>query len=163
MHYESEAISNPTVSKLDKTNSVSLLTLFQVVTCCCIFFAVLRFSPSTALAITIVVAPALIRTAVASEMRRRKKVPFSLKSRALVFMHSIWVVLITIGFGVAAFVAVSLGFGILGMLFGFAIASTDYLAEAGIIGTVGGMIWGMAGAVFAIFFALCKFWKPVIR
>lgn len=163
MQYESKAISNPAVGKLDKANSVSLLTLFQIVTCCCVFFAVLRYSPSVALAVTVVIAPALIRTAVASEMRRRKKVSFSVKTRALVFLNSIGVVLLIIGFGVAAFVAVSLGFGLLGMLFGFAIASTDYLAEAGIIGTVGGMIWGMAGAVFAIFFALCKFWNPVIR
>ena len=163
MQYDANAISESAVSDLDRTRSVSLWTLFQVVTCCCIFFAVLRYSPSLALAVTVIVAPALIRTAMASEIKRRRSRSFSLRERLVVFANSLGVVLLTIGFGIAAFVAVSLGFGLLGMLFGFAVANTDYLAEAGIIGTVGGMIWGMAGAVFAMFYAVCKLWCPIVK
>lgn len=140
---------------------ITLRALFQIVTCCCVFFAVLRFSPSLALALTLIIAPSLIRTAIVSELQRRRGLPFTVGSRLRVFISSIGIVLITIGLAAVAFVLVSLGFGLLGMLFGFAISSTDYIVEAGIIGTVGGMIWGLAGAVFAVFFALCKYWNPL--
>ncbi len=155
-----ETIPAAAIPAQRSTNEVTLRALFQVVTCCCVFFAVLRFSPSLALTLTIVVAPALIRTAFVSEIMRRDGQSFTFQSRFRVFLSSVGLVLMTIGFAVVAFVLVSLVFGLLGMLFGFAISSTDYIVEAGIIGTVGGMIWGLAGAVFAVFFAMCKYWNP---
>jgi hypothetical protein len=56
-------------------------------------------------------------------------------------------------------VIVSFAFGVLGMLFGFAVAQTDFLYEAGIIGTVGGMIWGMAAGFLTIVFLLVRLWN----
>ena len=155
----SQSINNPTSPVISGAQPVSLKTLFQVVTCCCVFFAVLRFSPLLALIFTLILAPSLIRTAYVAECFRQKDQPLNLKSRMKVFSKAIGEVLLTMLAGFSAFVIVSLGFGLLGLLFGFAVAQSDFLFEAGIIGTVGGMIWGMAGAFLTMVFFMVRFWN----
>ena len=53
--------------------SFSIKTLFQITTASALFFACVRFSPILAIAITVFVAPAIIRTGFISEMYRRNK------------------------------------------------------------------------------------------
>ena len=159
----SPIVNNPAPRIQSSGQPVSLSSIFQVVTCCCVFFAVLRLSPLAALVLTIVVAPALIRTAYLAEINRRQDRVFSLKQRLVSFAKSISVVLLTFSSGALAFLIVSMLFGALGVLFGFAVSSSDYLFEAGIIGTIGGMVWGIAAGFLAMVFILFRFWGSPIK
>lgn len=155
-------INNSISPTISGRQPISLLTLLQIVTCCCIFFAVLRISPLAALIMTVIVAPALIRTAYISEVFQRSGSPLNWQQRLGKFAKAIGAVITTLLAGVLAFTIISAAFGLLGMLFGFAVASTDYLFEAGVIGTVGGMIWGMAGSFLTVVFLLFRFWSQPV-
>lgn len=111
---------------------------------------------------TVIVAPALIRTAYISEVFQRSGSPLNWQQRLGKFAKAIGAVITTLLAGVLAFTIISAAFGLLGMLFGFAVASTDYLFEAGVIGTVGGMIWGMAGSFLTVVFLLFRFWSQPV-
>ena len=75
-------------------------------------------------------------------------------------MSSIGVVLLTVGLAVGAFLVVSLAFGVFGMLMSMMLGSASLSSDAAVIGTVGGMIWGVGGAVLATAYSICKLWFP---
>ncbi len=141
--------------------SISLWTLFQVLTACCIFLAILRFSPTLALVATVVFGPAVIRTAWVSEIHRRQKKSFRWPERIRFFGGSVAVVLMTLSAGLLSFVVISAGFGVLGLVFGGAITSFEMGYEAAVMATVGGMVWGMAVGFLAMCFVVCKLWHPM--
>jgi len=140
--------------------SFSLQMLFQITTACALFFACLRFSPLLAILLTIVFAPAFIRTGQISEIHRQNKLEFGLAKRISCFLGSVAFVLLTAAFALLVFVSVSLGFGLLGMFFSAAIGSTDLSIDAAIVGTAGGMIWGFAGALLATGLVILRMWLP---
>ena len=126
---------------------------------CCVFFAVLKVSPMAAFFITIFVAPALIRTAWSSDLHRRNKEEFQWRSRLGCFAESFGIVLVTYLIGAAAFVLVVIVFGLLGMLFGLMV-SADLWFDSAVMGVTGGVVWGLAGAMFAILLTATRIWPP---
>ena len=142
--------------------SLSLLCLFQVLTACCVFFACLRISPSLTLFGTILISPAIIRTAWASDLYRRRRKKFCWKTRLSFFLGSLGVVVTTISLGGLVFSLICLVFALLGLLFGLMV-STDLILEAAVVGTAGGMIWGMAGALLAVAFTATRIWTPQVK
>ena len=148
------------VTALGGSSTISLRCLFQIVTGCGIFLAVLRFSPMIAGLGTIMIAPAIIRTGMASERYQSEKLSFGLKRRILVFAESLGVVIMTGLFAGSVFLLVSFLFGLLGMLFGSAVSNGDLSFDVAVVGTAGGMIWGMAGALLAIGYSAYSTWIP---
>lgn len=142
--------------------SISLRCLFQIVTGCGVFFAVLRVSPMIAIFGTIIIAPAIIRTGLAAEGYQLESLPFGIKRRITVFMESLGVVLLTAVFAGSVFLVISFLFGILGMLFGSAVSNGDLSYDVAVVGTAGGMIWGMAGALLAIGYSAYTTWLPEV-
>jgi len=140
--------------------TISLRCLFQIVTGCSVFFAILRFSPMTAIVGTVIIAPAIIRTGLAAERYQLERLPFSLKRRVIVFLESLSVVLLTALFAGSVFLVISFLFGILGMLFGSAVSNGDLSFDVAVVGTAGGMIWGMAGGLLAIGYSAYSTWMP---
>ena len=157
-----ESRSPRPVAALAGNATISLRCLLQIVTGCGIFFAVLRFSPMAAIVGTIIIAPAIIRTGLASERYRNENQPFGLNRRLVVFAESLGVVLLTGLFAGSVFLIVSCLFGLLGMLFGSAVSDGDLSFDVAIVGTAGGMIWGMAGALLAIGYSAYSTWVPSV-
>ena len=140
--------------------SFSIKTLFQVTTASALFFACLRFSPILAIGITVFVAPAIIRTGLISEIYRRNDLEFTLTKRLQFFASSIGVVLFAIVIAGVVFVLTSLMFGLFGMAFSAMVGARELSGDAAVVGTAGGMIWGMAAAMLAVGFALVRTWLP---
>lgn len=140
----------------------SLVCLFQILTACCIFFSCLRFSPLLAIIGTILVTPAIIRTAMAADLHRKSGVKFSLARRFRVFVESLVVVVLTLAFTGSVFALVSFGFGLICVaISAFLGTSMDLLSEIAFIGTVGGTVWGATGAILAM--GVCSpAWKPAV-
>jgi hypothetical protein len=46
------------------------------------------------------------------------------------------------------------------MLFGSAVSNGDLSFDVAVVGTAGGMIWGMAGALLAIGYSAYSTWMP---
>ena len=155
-----ECRSTRRVAALTGKATISLRCLLQIVTGCGIFFAVLRFSPMLAIVGTIVIAPAIIRTGLASERYRLENQPFGVNRRLIVFVESLGVVLLTGLFAGSVFLIVSCLFGLLGMLFGSAVSDGDLSFDVAVVGTAGGMIWGMAGALLAVGYSAYSIWVP---
>ena len=154
-------VASPSIS-FSRNNTITLRCLFQIVTGCCIFFAVLRFSPLVAVIGTIMIAPAIIRTGLAAELYRQAKTNFNWRRRIYVFFESLGVVLLTLVFAVSVFAIISCLFGIMCMMFGMAVSQGDISFDAAIVGTAGGMIWGMAGAILAVGYSAYRTWMPAI-
>jgi hypothetical protein len=140
--------------------SFSIKTLFQITTASALFFACLRISPILAIAITVFVAPAIIRTGLISEIYRRNDLPFGLATRLNYFVNSIGIVVLALTIGGVAFLSTSLLFGLFGMVFSTLVGSSELSTDAAVIGTAGGMVWGMAAAMLTIGFAVMKTWIP---
>ena len=141
---------------------ISLLCLLQIVTGCCVFFAILRLSPLVAILGTIIVAPAIIRTGLAAEAYRLGGTPFGISRRIAVFLESMSLVVLTGLFAASIFLTISFAFGIFGMVFGMAIFDGDLSSDVAIVGTAGGMIWGLAGALLAIGYFAYRMGKPTL-
>jgi len=140
----------------------SLVCLFQIVTACCIFFACLRISPLLAIIGTLVSAPAIIRTGLVSELYRKNRLPFCWQTRLYCFAESVSVVLLTYATCATVFAAVSLVFGAGWVCVAWALGSSDRLFDIAFVGTAGGTIWGLLGAMLAFGFCASK-WKPTAK
>jgi hypothetical protein len=148
--------------KPSNSSSFSLRVLFFAVTAVAIFLGLYQLNSLAALLTTLIVAPALIRTTISSELHRRSGQPFLWTMRSRCFLVSIGLVLVTIFVGTVAFVFVSVVFGLFGLFLGFAAGVSDMAYDTAIVGTAGGMIWGMAGSGLAITFTIWKYWSPNI-
>lgn len=143
-------------------STISLRCLFQIVTGCGVFLAILRISPMIAVVGTILIAPAIIRTGMASERYQAEELAFGWKRRILVFAESLGIVIMTGLFAGSVFLVVSFLFGLLGMLFGSAVSDGELSFDVAVVGTAGGMIWGMAGALLAIGYSAYSTWVPSV-
>lgn len=131
--------------------SMTITNLFQIVTGCALFFACMRFSPVVAIVLTIFLTPAIIRTGLVGQRRRVQGHSFSMWSRTLAFGESLFIMLVTLLMGLAVFALISLGFGLICIgITAMSGSATDLLRDVGFIGTLGGTIWGSAGAVLSL-------------
>jgi hypothetical protein len=143
--------------------AISLVCMFQIVTACCIFFACLRISPLLAIIGTVVATPAIIRTGLASELYRKNGRRFNWTRRIRVFLESVGVVVLSLVFILTVFSLVSMSFGLICVVIAFFLGTApELLSEIAFIGTFGGAVWGVTGAILAV--GLCaQTWKPTLE
>ena len=143
------------------SSSFSLVTLFQILTACCIFFAILRVSPLLAIIGTVVTTPAIIRTAIAADLYQRHGVKFKWVHRIRCFLESTGLTVVTLALSATVFVLISLAFGLFSVGASYVIGANEMLADIALVGTIGGMVWGAAGSILA--FGLCvRKWQPEV-
>lgn len=134
-------------------SSFTLTTLFQIVTGCSVFFAVLQASPLIAILGTIILTPAFVRTAIASEVYLQKGVQFTWLRRSRYFLESTGLTVVSLFFSAAAFALISIFFGIFSAAVASVMGLSELARDIAFIGTVCGMIWG--GTAGFIVFGLC--------
>ena len=157
---ESQCTADSTVlfqhnSSIEQTGSASfsLTTMFQILTACCIFFAVLKASPLLAIIGTIVLTPAIIRTAMAAEVYQKHGLKFNWTRRVRCFLESTGLTVVTYALSATVFALISLAFGLICVAASFAMGISELATDIAFVGTAGGMIWGVAGGMLA--FGLC--------
>ena len=134
-------------------SSFTLTTLFQIITGCCIFFAVLQSSPLFAIIGTVILTPAIVRTAIASDTYFKKGIRFSLYRRVQYLFESTGLTVVSLFFSVVVFALISLTFGLLSAILANVMGVTSMTRDIAIVGTVCGMIWG--GTAGLIVLGLC--------
>lgn len=142
------------------STSFSLSTLLAIVTGVAVFLAVYRWNSSLALLGTLVLTPALIRTLIVADCLKRLDQPLGWRDHLNWMCGSILMVLSTLLAGAIAFLGVSVLCGCLGMLLGFAVGNGGLAIDTAIVGTAGGMIWGLGGGLLAITYFIWRFWLP---
>jgi len=140
-------------SQIPGQSSFTLTTLFQIVTGCCVFFAVLQASPLFAILGTIILTPAIVRTAIASDVYLQKGIRFTMYQRFRYFFESTGLTVVSLFLSAAAFSMISLGFGLFSAVFAVLMGLSSMAQDIGFVGTVCGMIWGGTGGL--IVFGLC--------
>lgn len=138
----------------------SLFALLVLLTCIAVFLGVYEWNRFLALASTLIVAPALIRTTVLADRQRRMGQPWSVWQRLRSFGGSLLIVQATGCAGLAAFLLVSLLFGLIGLLFGWAMGIEGLEFDSAVVGTAGGMVWGMGAALLAVTYVAWRYWFP---
>lgn len=144
------------------SSSISLAYMFHILTGCALFLACFQFSPLLASLLTIVLSPTIIRTHFAAEIHRQNELEFSSQLRLKYFVSSLGVVLLTLFLAGLAFVAVSMAFGLFAVLLGCMMGLNDLQVDSAVLGTAGGMVWGIGAAALAICFTACRIWKPIV-
>jgi hypothetical protein len=157
---ESECTADATVlfqhiPSIEPTGSASfsLTTMFQILTACCIFFAVLNASPLLAIIGTLVMTPAIIRTAMAAELYQKHGLKFNWTRRVRCFLESTGLTVVTYALSATVFALISLAFGLICVAASFVMGISELATDIAFVGTAGGMIWGVAGGILA--FGLC--------
>jgi hypothetical protein len=140
--------------------SFSLFSLMVLVTLVALFFVVHEWSSLAAFLGTLLVAPALVRTTVLADRKYRAGQPWTIAEKIRVFGTSLGVVLITALVAAVAFLLVSLLFGALGLVFGWAMGIQGLEVDTAVVGTAGGMIWGMAAALLTVTYIAWRYWFP---
>jgi hypothetical protein len=138
----------------------SLFALLVLLTCIGLFLGIYEWNRFAALASTLLVAPALIRTTVLADHQRRIGQPWSVLQRFRSLAGSLLIVLVTGLAGLLAFILVSLFFGLLGLLFAWAMGIEGLEFDSAVVGTAGGLVWGMGGALLTVTYIACKYWFP---
>ena len=159
VHFESEVEREPNV---DSVWSYPLVCLFQILTGASLFFACLRVSPVLAIVLTLLITPAIVRTTVVADLMRRRAKEFGWKLRGKTFLGSLAYVLLVSMFGLCVFVLISLMFGVFGWLFSVMVNAYALSGDAIVLGTVGGMAWGVVGGFLAVIALVMKTWMPRI-
>ena len=144
------------------SSSISLAYMFHILTGCGLFLACFQFSPLLASLLTIVLSPTIIRTHFAAEIHRQNELEFTSQLRLKYFVSSLGVVLLTLFLAGLAFVAVSMAFGLFAVLLGYMMGLSDLQLDSAVLGTAGGMVWGIGAAALAICFTACRIWKPIV-
>ncbi len=144
------------------SSSLSLAYLFHILTGCALFLACFRLSPLLAMSLTLILSPTIIRTHFAAEIHRQNQLKFTSNLRLKYFASSLGVVLLTLLLACLAFVSVSMAFGLFALVLSSLMGMGDLWVDSAILGTAGGMVWGIAAAAFAICYAACQIWKPVV-
>lgn len=133
--------------------------MFQILTACCIFFAVLRASPLLAIIGTVIATPAIIRTAMAADLYQRHGIKFNWKRRLRCFLESTGLTVVTIALSATVFALTSMAFGLICVAAAFVMGISDMATDFAFVGTAGGMIWGAAAGILS--FGLCaRKWQP---
>jgi hypothetical protein len=123
------------------SSSFSLFSLMVLLTSVAFFLVVNEWNSLVAFIGTLLVAPALVRTTILADRR-------------------LLVVLATAFVSLLAFALVSLLFGVLGLLFGWAMGIEGLEVDSAVVGTAGGMIWGMGAALLTATYLVWRYWFP---
>ena len=134
-------------------SSFTLTTLFQIITGCSIFFAVLQASPLFAIIGTVILTPAIVRTAIASDIYIQKGIRFNLYTRVRYFFESTGLTVVSLFFSTAVFALISLAFGLFCAVAASLMGVASMARDIAFVGTVCGMIWG--GTAGLLVFGLC--------
>jgi hypothetical protein len=141
------------------SSTFSVRLILQTATSVALFLSVYQFSPIAAIIACIVLAPAIARTAWAAEKRRSRGARFTFRQRVYFFLNSILLILCSSLVATIAFAVTSFGFGLLAMLFGVGSGMTDMAYDTAILGTIGGMAWGLAAFLFVFFAIVAWYWN----
>ena len=131
-------------------SSFTLTTLFQIITGCSIFFAVVQTSPLFAILGTLILTPAIVRTAIASDLYLQKGIRFNIYLRVRYFFESTGLTVVTLIFSVAAFAVTTLLFGMICGIAAFVIGLKSLAIDIAFIGTACGMIWGTTAGLVVL-------------
>ena len=131
-------------------SSFTLTTLFQIITGCSIFFAVVQTSPLFAILGTLILTPAIVRTAIASDLYLQKGIRFNIYLRVRYFLESTGLTVVTLIFSVAAFAVTTLLFGMICGIAAFVIGLKSLAIDIAFIGTACGMIWGTTAGLVVL-------------
>lgn len=142
------------------SGSFSLFALLVLLTSVALFLVVNEWSSLAAFIGTLLVAPALVRTTILTDRQLRSGRPWSVLEKSRAFAWSLLIVLATALVALVAFILVSLLFGGLGLLFGWAIGIQGLEVDTAVVGTAGGMIWGMGAALLTATYLVWKYWFP---
>lgn len=137
-----------------------MFALLVLLTCIGLFLGIYEWNRLLALGATLVVAPALIRTTVLADRQRRMGEPWSVAQRFRSFGGSLLIVIATGLAGLLAFLLVSLLFGLIGLLFGWAMGLEGLEFDSAVVGTAGGMVWGMGGSLLTVTYLAWRYWFP---
>lgn len=140
--------------------SFSLFSLLVLLTGVALFLVVNDWSRLAAFIGTLLVAPALIRTTILADRKLREGRPWSVAEKVRSFAWSLLIAVATGLVALAAFVFVSLAFGLLGLLFGWAMGIEGLEVDSAVVGTAGGMIWGMGAALLTATYVVWRYWFP---
>lgn len=138
----------------------SLFALLVLLTFIGMFLGIYEWNRFAALASTLLVAPALIRTTVLADRQRRMGQPWSVLQQFRSLAGSLLIVSVTGLAGLLAFILVSLFFGLIGLLFGWAMGIEGLEFDSAVVGTAGGLVWGMGGALLTVTYIAWKYWFP---
>lgn len=141
-----------------RNSTYSLKLMFQIVTAAGLFFGLFRVFPEVAVTLGMLISPAIVRTAWAADAYRMEGIAFPWSERLRCFFSSFLVVMAAGLAGLAAFALVSMLFGLLALVFGAAVGLGDLGFDTAIVGTAGGMIWGLAAALLVVGFVLYTSW-----
>ena len=155
---ESSAVANAHISGAG--SSFSIAFLFQVTTACAAFIAIAQWSLPTALIVTFMLTPAFVRTGIVAEGYRRRGLRFGWKHRLEVFLGSVGVVIVSLVAGGIACLLITVLFGAIAAATSWIGGAPDLSFEAGILGTAGGIIWGLAGGLIVGMLAMMHYWTP---
>jgi hypothetical protein len=144
-------------------STFTLRLLMQVVTGTAVFLGIYRLYPMAAIVACAIIAPAIVRTAWMSEQKSQLGEPFSFADRTHCLLQSLLIVIMAGVAGLLAFAAVSMAFGILAVLFGSSSGLEDMAFDAAVLGTIGGMTWGMAAFLLVSFGIMAYSWKWPLR
>lgn len=158
--YAADTPEAPRKPESSAGSGFSLFALLVLLTCIGLFLGIYEWNRFLALASTLMVAPALIRTTVLADRQRRLGKPWTLVERFRSFAGSLLMVLLTGLAGLLAFVLVSLIFGLIGLLFGWAMGIEGLEFESAVVGTAGGIVWGMGGALLTVTYVAWRYWFP---
>lgn len=136
----------------------SLMGLFQILTGCCLFFALLRVSPLFAFCATIMTTPGIVRTAIASDCYFSRGIRFCWVTRLWTFVESFLITLLTATVMLMVFVLITFLFGLIGIAAAIVLGIGDKLIDVSFISACGGMVWGFGGAMIAATYC-ARFWR----
>ena len=142
-------------------NAFSLVCMFQVLTACCIFFAILKTSALLAVLGTLITTPAIIRTSIAADLHQKAGYRFSWAKRIKCFLESTGLTVVTFAIAAIVFALINLCFGLACLGVSFVLGVDEMSTDIAFVGTVGGMVWGAAGAILAFAFCMRK-WQMKI-
>ncbi len=142
------------------TWSFPLICLFQVTTGASLFFACLTCSPLLAIVLTLFITPAIVRTTLIADQLRRENDDLCWQRRSKFFVGSLGYVALVALFGLCVFLLISLMFGLMGLVFSLMVHASAISADAIVLGTVGGMVWGVVGGLLAMAAIVIRTWRP---
>ena len=141
----------------------SLRFVFGIVIACSLFFALFSLSSIAAIALTIFITPAIIRTGNIESQFRQYNIHLNTSQRGFFFLSSIGLMFNSVIIGVIAFAAVCIGCSLLG--YGFALAfgsSVTSPTEVAFVGAASGAIWGLIAGIVTVGWYWNLNWIPDI-
>ncbi len=144
-------------------SSFSLRFVFGIVISCSLFFALFSLSSTAAIALTVLVTPAIIRTGNIESQFRQYSIELNWRQRSYFFLSSLGLMLNSVFIGLIAFAAVCIGCTLLG--YGFALAFGSAVTspmEVAFVGAASGVVWGIIAGIVTVGWYWNLNWIPDI-